>query len=304
MQDATMKFGNRMETTTVSIVIASDKRPDYRSEDDHDDAEYRDAIDPGFTMEKLAYLLIGTCCGLSILCLFVVVIAIKCRRAIVEKRLKAHFKKRMYHHERMTDITNPWQQQMFDHFMYLNRRPGGSSCSSNTDSCNCRCVTWSLGARNLDSTRPLYPTSRNSLSLYGQKKLPFGAASTLRFESMLGRKGLSPDRTKHKTESPHTDSSHENDSLDIDSDSREGDGPKQCTCIDYNVWQMPPANVPRGFFTVCPNPRRYYTGNCVQHTPVDFRTIPRDLPPPVTGSNYLDRSEGVVYWSNNEERLI
>lgn len=298
IQDVTMKFGNRVETTTPF-----DKRPDYRHDEDPDDSEYRDSLDPGFTMEKLAYLLIGTCCGLSILCLFVVVIAIKCRRAIVEKRLKAQFKKRMYQHERMKDLTNPWQQQMFDHFMYLHRRPAGSSCSSNTDSCNCRCVTWSLGARNLDATRPLCPTtSRSSLYLYGQKKLPFGAASTLRFESMLGRK-RSPEHHQ-KIESPNTDSSHENDSLDLDSDSREGDGPKQCTCIDYNIWPMPPANVPRGFFTLCPNPGRYNVGNCSQHPPVDLRTIARDLPPPVTGSNYLDRSEGVVYWSSNDERLI
>lgn len=305
MQDVTMKFGNRIESTTVP----SDRKQDFRNEDDPDDAEYRDSVDAGFTMEKLAYLLIGTCCGLSILCLFVVVVAIKCRRALVEKRLKAQFRKRMYAHERMKDMATPWQQQMFDHFMYLHRRPGDSSCSSNTDSCNCRCVTWSLGARNLDATRPLCPPAgRGSLYLYGPKKLPFGAASTLRFESMLGRKRTSPEdhHRQQKTDSPHTDSSHENDSLDLDSDSREGE--KQCTCIDYNMWTtMPPSGAPRGFYSLCPNGgRRYIAGgnSCSQHNPVELRTIAKDIPPPVTGSNYLDRSEGVVFWSSNDERLI
>lgn len=303
MQDATMKFGNRIEPTTASSV--NDKRSESRNEEEPDDAEYRDAIDPGFTMEKLAYLLIGTCCGLSILCLLIVVIAIKCRRAIVEKRIKAQFRKRMYQHERMKDMTQPWQQQMLDHFMYLHRRPGDSSCSSNTDSCNCRCVTWSLGARNLDASRPLCPTTtRNSLYLCGQKKLPFGAASSLRYESMLGRKRTSPEGTQQKSDSPNTDSSHENDSLDLDSDSREGDVQKHCTCIDYNGWPMGPSNVPHGYFSLCPNTGRYNTRHCTQHAPVELRTISRDIPPPVTGSNYLDRSEGVVYWSSNEERLI
>ncbi|XP_054713210.1 uncharacterized protein LOC129222704 [Uloborus diversus] len=303
IQDVTMIFGNA--PTTVSS-----QKPQNRNDEDPDDDEYRDLMDPGFTMEKLAYLLIGTCCGLSILCLCVVVIAIKCRRVVVERRLKSRFRKRMYNHERMKDPSSPWQQQMFDHLMYFRRQPGDSSCSSAATDCNCRCVTWSLGPRNLESSnsssRPMCgPNNRNSSYLCGQKKLPFGAASTLRYESMLGR-NKKPISNPHKNRDspPNTDSSHENDSLDQDSqDSRDG-GVVHCTCIDYNVWPLTPGDVRRGFYGLYPGTGRYNNGECVQHPAVELRTISKDIPPPVTGSNYLDRSEGVVYWSSNDERLI
>ncbi|KFM58484.1 hypothetical protein X975_24872, partial [Stegodyphus mimosarum] len=288
MQDVTMKFGNRIDlTTTFPTIITKDKNT--KNDEDPDDAEYRDSIDPGFTMEKLAYLLIGTCCGLSILCLCVVVVAIKCRRVLVEKRIKSQFRNRMYQHERMKDASTPWQQQLFDHFMYIHRHPDSSTSSA--DSCNCRCVTWSLGPRNLDANRPILPPNRNSQYLCGQKKLPFGAASTLRYESMLGRnKRPSPAPLQQaKNEQPNTDSSHENDSLDQDSDSRDSDGQRQCTCIDYTLWPMPPGNVRKGMYGMCPNSRRYDMGECGQHPPVELRSIARDCPPPVTGSNYLDR---------------
>ncbi|GFY53733.1 uncharacterized protein TNIN_229741 [Trichonephila inaurata madagascariensis] len=269
-------------------------------EGEADESEFRDTAQPGFTMEKLAYLLIGTCCGLSILCLCVVVIAIKCRRALVEKRIKAQFQRRLYQHERMKD--SPWQHQMFDHFVYLHNQPDNSSRSS-ANSCSCRCVTWSLGARNLEASRPLCPSnSRNSLYLCGQKKLPFGAASTLRYESMLGHKSPSQGQNV-RNESQNSDSSHENDSLEQNSDSRDSTTSRHCTCINYTMWPMP-GDVRRGMYGLCPTAGHYVAGDCSHHSPEDIGAMPRNCPPPVTGSNYLDRSEGVVYWSSNDERLI
>ncbi|GIY47041.1 uncharacterized protein CDAR_125741 [Caerostris darwini] len=285
MQDVTMRFGNINEPPTTLPP----------KEGEGDESELRDAAaEPGFTMEKLAYLLIGTCCGLSILCLCVVVIAIKCRRHLVEKRLKAHLQRRLYKQD------SPWRQQMLDHFVYLHGQPDNQSRSS-ANSCSCRCVTWSLGARNLDGCRPLCPSnnSRNSLYLCGQKKLPFGAASTLRYESMLGRKSpTGPCRN----ESQNSDSSHENDSLEQGSESRGRDsaGSRHCTCINYTVWPSPM----RGMYGLCPSAGHYVAGDCSYHSPEDIGAMPRNCPPPVTGSNYLDRSEGVVYWSSNDERLI
>ncbi|KAF8796936.1 hypothetical protein HNY73_001264 [Argiope bruennichi] len=214
IQDVTMRFGNVNDPPTTLPSPVS-------KEGETDESEFRDTVEPGFTMEKLAYLLIGTCCGLSILCLCVVVIAIKCRRALVEKRLKAQFQRRLYQHERMKD--SPWQQQMFDHFLYLHGQPDNQSRSS-ANSCSCQCVTWSLGARNLEASRPLCPSnSRNSLYLCGQKKLPFGAASTLRFESMLNRKSPSPGQGC-RNESQNSDSSNENDSLE------------QCSGVEDQHW--------------------------------------------------------------------
>ncbi|PRD25490.1 UNVERIFIED_CONTAM: hypothetical protein NCL1_40776 [Trichonephila clavipes] len=293
MQDITMRFGNVPESPTTL------PSPTLK-EGEADESEFRDTALPGFTMEKLAYLLIGTCCGLSILCLCVVVIAIKCRRALVEKRIKAQFQRRLYQHERMKD--SPWQHQMFDHFVYLHNQPDNSSRSS-ANSCSCRCVTWSLGARNLEASRPLCPSnSRNSLYLCGQKKLPFGAASTLRYESMLGHK--SPTQGQNvRNESQNSDSSHENDSLEQNSDSRDSTTSRHCTCINYTMWPMP-GDVRRGMYGLCPTAGHYVAGDCSHHSPEDIGAMPRNCPPPVTGSNYLDRSEGVVYWSSNDERLI
>ncbi|GFT19839.1 uncharacterized protein NPIL_565431 [Nephila pilipes] len=293
MQDITMRFGNVPEPPTTL------PSPELK-EGEADESEFRDAVQPGFTMEKLAYLLIGTCCGLSILCLCVVVIAIKCRRALVEKRIKAQFQRRLYQHERMKD--SPWQHQMFDHFVYLHGQPDNSSRSS-ANSCSCRCVTWSLGARNLEASRPLCPSnSRSSLYLCGQKKLPFGAASTLRYESMLGHKSPTPGQTA-RNESQNSDSSHENDSLEQNSDSRDSTTSRHCTCINYTMWPMP-GDVRRGMYGLCPTAGHYVAGDCSHHSPEDMGAMPRNCPPPVTGSNYLDRSEGVVYWSSNDERLI
>ncbi|CAL1283430.1 unnamed protein product [Larinioides sclopetarius] len=294
IQDVTMRFGNVNDPPTTLPSPTT-------KEGEADESEYRtNAVEPGFTMEKLAYLLIGTCCGLSILCLCVVVIAIKCRRALVEKRLKAQFQRRLYQHERMKD--SPWQQQMFDHFLYLHGQPDNQSRSS-ANSCSCHCVTWSLGARNLEASRPLCPSnSRSSLYLCGQKKLPFGAASTLKFESMLNRKSPSPGHGC-RNESQNSDSSHENDSLEQGSESRTSTGSRHCTCINYTMWPMP-GDVRRGMYGLCPTAGHYVAGDCTHHSPEDMGVMPRNCPPPVTGSNYLDRSEGVVYWSSNDERLI
>ncbi|KAG8184170.1 hypothetical protein JTE90_010211 [Oedothorax gibbosus] len=298
MQDITMRFGNNNLNPTTPL-------PARKSFDEPDEPdEFRLSSESGsFTMEKLAYLLIGTCCGLSVLCLCVVVIAIKCRRRMVEKRIKAHFRKRMFPDPRPLK-DDPWlHQQMYDHFFYANNNNNTGllpdSSRSSRNSCNCHCVTWTLGARNLDSSsRPTPSTNRSNSSLYlcGQKKLPFGAASTLRFESMLGRKRPTV-RNDDPPPAPDSSSSPESDSLEHDS-SDSSEEPRQCTCINYNIWPMP-GDVRR--FGVCPG--HYVTDDC-GHTPDDMGPLPRDCPPPVTGSNYLDRPGGRVFWSSNDERLI
>ncbi|XP_015915823.2 uncharacterized protein [Parasteatoda tepidariorum] len=302
MRDFTMRFAT-VPDPTATVPNLFNKDTGQSSEEGSDEAEFQNAIEPGFTMEKLAFLLIGTCCGLSILCLCVVVIAIKCRRVFQEKKFKEHFRRRMYQHEALKDASSPWQQQIYDHFAYLNRHPESSRSSAN--SCNCHCVTWTLGPRNLEGSKPLFGHhNRNSTFLGGQKKLPFGAASTLRYESMMGRKRASPGMTQMRHEPPVSDSTPENDSLEQpDSDSRDSEGPRHCTCVDYTMWPIS-TDVLRGMNRIYPSSRHYIAGDCSQHGAIDERPLPRDYPPPVTGSNYLDRSEGVVYWTSNNERLI
>ncbi|XP_022244708.1 uncharacterized protein LOC111086383 isoform X1 [Limulus polyphemus] len=318
------------------------------------------------TTEHLAYTLIGSCCGLSVVCLIVIAVTLKCRKLYVRRKLR-HVKEGDLVATEIARFHNQsyCMQDRGDYMTQLNLPTSSSSKSCESCICNCRSDPFTVGARNSD------PLSFHYQRYSRPRKLPFGAASALHFETLginsrvkIKRTPFLPHCEQNRNRSGHQ--SCETVSTDSHcnySDCSSISGSQECPCINSsdlglqenkrntsnrNSWiqcacMLDEINQRRTKTPKVPQPSRSkeryegslaFDNNCrtrmsvssshLYRTPAPLREaltrftshcsplesshelsqIETALYPPVSGSNYLSNSDGVIFWSSNDERLI
>ncbi|KAG0428192.1 hypothetical protein HPB47_024805 [Ixodes persulcatus] len=264
------------------------------------------------TTVNLAYILIGSCTAVSVICLAVVAASLRCRSNSHRKNLRhlardiearRRWHRRIHQMNQQNQPTTAKAQPSETHAPGAGAVQHSSTCSSSA-SCStvrCCCGTWTLGAKNLDS-RALTSSPRK-----GPRRLPFGAASSLHCRAL----GVTDD---------HKSCSSDDDSLDGRSwaDDCSSCAP-HCTCVTAAVvhdWNLAPDSLDaasRQSTAVLPQ-----AGPTRRHKPPPPPPPPkpskfrcpkcslssRNVHPSPVSANGRCCKDGSVLWSSNDERLI